>query len=230
MFNFLAMAIENDLIYIGIIIVLVIIIILTIISIRSDSKKKVKVNKPTIEPAKTEEEKQHAKLELEKVVSEMQKNLDAKNVKKAEYEEENEEDAIISYQELVKSVKNENTEVHKEVGMEVADKNIIDDIENIDDELVIPSMEFEETNIPTFDIEQPLISQVETKVEEPKVFQEERKFRSTEFISPIYGRGPQANIKKETVNNDVSMDNIIDESFDEEDEFLDSLKGFRKNL
>lgn len=231
MLNFLALALENDLIYIGIIVVLVVIIILTIISIRKDSKK-IKNKKVNVETVHNVEEQQHAKLELEKVVSEMQKSLDAKNGQTSTAYDDDEEDAIISYQELVKAVKDDKSMPHKEVGMEIADTKSVEEINRMDEE---PLDIYEEVTIPsreTVPVKEEFVEQIKEEIIEKPIkeeVKEEKKFKTSEFISPIYGRSDQ-NVNKGISKQDISMDNIIDESFDDEDEFLNSLKGFRKNL
>ena len=220
MLNLLELALNNDLIYIGIIIFLIIIIILTILSIKKDRDRAIN-NRPILEPAKNEEEKESDRLELEKVVNDMKKNIESKENNIKSYEQNQEEAAIISYQELVKAVRNENENVstpHNEVGMEVADKNFIEE----------PTVEEEKTKVPVFDEPQ---KEETIEIENLKV-DTEKKFQSSEFISPIFGTAPQGNIKEVEKKDDseITMDDIIDEDFDEDDEFLDSLKGFRKNL
>ena len=165
MLNLLELILNNNYIYIGIIAFLSIIIILTILSIKKDRDRASKA-RMTIE-LPTEEEKARAKLELDKVVNEMQKNLDNKDVRTEikTYEEEQEEKAIISYDELVAAVrKNEEPKAHSEVGMEVAD-----------------------------------IKSIEPTSEEEKV------------------------------NSQIDDENL-DQTIIEVDEFLDSLKDFRKKL
>ena len=122
------------------------------------------------------------------------------------------------YKELVKTMKKDSIP-HNEVGMEVADSNVIDKIEE-------PL---------TYDIEEKVDYIYEEDIkEEPKIEEQKKepKFKNSEFISPIYGTDKNLDIKKDVVTSNKAfvMDDIIDEDFDEEDEFLDSLKDFRKNL
>ena len=273
MLNLIEMALNNNVLYIAIILVLLIIIFVTIRSIKKDrdAYKKVVNN---YEPAKTEEEKQKAKFELEKVVDEMQKNLDKKETSYRPPMEDD-EDMVISYEELVKAVKDKDTtsEVRSEVGMEVADTTFIEEPETkeriydpeptdaedmfIDEEL--PEKEEEKSILDELveerlnqedienleevadNIEEDIqISDVEDKItEEPEIEIKEEleqtrpyeasNFKSTEFISPIFGKDVSTdslvNMKKqETITREDDLD------MEEEDEFLDSLKNFRKNL
>ena len=214
MFSLLELALNNDYIYLGIIGVLVVIIILTILSIKKDRDKAIKA-RSYVKPVVTEEEKEQAKLELEKVVDEMQKNLDNEKVTTSDittYEEEQESKAIISYQELVEAVRNNNeAKVHNEVGMEVADTNAIEKPE----EVVVPSIMEEKEEITINDAIDAI-----TK-EEVKPYSEEN-FRTSEVISPIYGMTSEVD--------DKPIYNDLDSDMEEVDEFLDSLKDFRKNL
>lgn len=212
MFSLLELALNNDYIYLGIIGVLIVIIILTILSIKKDRDKAIKA-RSYVKPVVTEEEKEQAKLELEKVVDEMQKNLDNEKVTTSDittYEEEQESKAIISYQELVEAVRNNNeAKVHNEVGMEVADTNAIEKPEE-----VVPSVE--KTDEVTIDS---IINQVYK--EDTKPYSEEN-FQTSEVISPIYGMANEVD--------DKPIYNDLDSDMEEVDEFLDSLKDFRKNL
>lgn len=292
MFNLLEMALNNNFVYLAIIIILVIVIILTILSIKKDRDKMLNKAKMNFEPPKNEEEKEKAKLELEKIVDEMQKNIDKKETIKdkiTKYEQEQEEDAIISYQDLVEAVKNNggDSKPRGEVGMEVADttfieepeefktavdklveeinKNEEEDITNAEEEIKIEETTEDEIKDTMEDkhiisdnlddlekmIENPAqeddeeldrtikIPVIEKHASEPKVY-EEKNFQSSEFISPIFGTGPQSEMKvkeKKEVSDEelgdtkvVNMDEIIDEKFDDVDDFLDTLKEFRKNL
>ena len=212
MLNLLELALNNNYVYIGIIIILIIIIIITILSIKKDRDEAIKARRKALE--KPTEEMKKAKLELETVVNEMQKKLDMKeNFTRNTYEEEQEEKAIISYQELVDSIKKEPTP-HSEVGMEVADINVVENVKPSIEELT----EYE----------------VNETIEEKEMPKKETKFKNSEFISPIYGVNKKTKEvkKEESITNGKAfvMDDIIDEDFDEEDEFLDSLKDFRKKL
>lgn len=249
MLNLLELALNNNFIYIGIIIVLIIVIIITILSIKKDRDKALK-ERLVVEPIHDEKEKEQAKLELEKVMSEMQKNLENKeNMSKVEsnYEQEQEEQAIISYKELVDSVKNNDLSEDKEI--DITEIDITKDIPSVENDTVkekttediinevikekeVANMEKTEVSFTDLDnMDEELIEVPETKTTE-------HKFQTSEFISPIFGTGPQSDFRKtEPVSEEIKhsnietrLDDIIDEDFDDEDEFLDSLKDFRKNL
>lgn len=217
MLNLLELALNNNYIYLGIISVLIIIIILTILSIKKDRDEAIRKRRNSYMEPKNEEEKNRARLELEKVVSDMEKNLEGKEDMASDiktYEQEQEEKAIISYQELVEAVRTNNTNgARNEVGMEVADTNSIEPAETV-----------EEKSEPEEESE--LKEEIEPK--------EEKTFQTSEFISPIYGVSPQQTKKEEEEEEkeekEMTMDDIIDEDFEEEDEFLDSLKDFRMKL
>mgnify|MGYP007069915760 CR=1 FL=1 len=206
MFSLLELALNNDVIYLAIIVVLIIIIVITILSIKKDRDRAIK-ERSYVKPVVSEEEQEKAKLELEKVVDQMQRNLDNEKVPASDittYEEEQESKAIISYQELVAAVRgNSETKAHHEVGMEVADANSIEKPEPPKEEEV------------TLDS---IINQV-TK-DDVKPYSEEG-FRTSEVISPIFGSNKA---------DDMPIYNDLDSDMEEVDEFLDSLKDFRKKL
>ena len=261
MLNLIEMALNNNVVYITIIIVLLIIIFITIRSIKKDrdAYKKVVNN---YEPAKTEQERMQAKFELEKVVDEMQKNLDKKDqTPKPPMKEE--EDMVISYEELVKAVKNNDikSEPRNDVGMEVADTTFIeeadDDIfideelpepkeeKSILDELIEEKLDKDASEEVAADIEDTINIENDIKNYEPKEesseieFKEEPieqtrpyeayNFKSTEFISPVFGKDISTDTlvnmnKEETITSEDDLD------MEEEDEFLNSLRNFRKKL
>ena len=215
MFSLLELALNNDMIYLGIIIALVIIIIITILSIKKDRDKAIKA-RSYVKPVVTEEEREQAKLELEKVVDQMQKNLDNEKVTTSDittYEEEQESKAIISYQELVEAVRNSNeAKVHNEVGMEVADTSAIEKPE----EVVVPSIMEEPKEEITINDAIDAITKEEIKP------YSETNFQTSEVISPIFGMTNEVE--------DKPIYNDLDSDMEEVDEFLDSLKDFRKKL
>ena len=109
-------------------------------------------------------EEKDNKSELEKVLEKMQKNLETKPEEVVEkFEKEQEEKAIISYQELVKSLKKGNVENTIETSIEEKElkdsrpelKQIVDSIKN------------------------PVISNIK---------ETSKKFKNTEFISPVFGK------------------------------------------
>ena len=174
--------------------------------------------KPLEEPKELTEEQKQAKAELERVFNMMSADLEASNEEPSvidEFEKEQEENAIISYQELIKQAK--------------AKGQIKDDISK---EEVYQTHEpkherIEETKKPVYYEEKIAHKNVvpEPKVEEPK------KFKNSEFISPIFGvqgsNNSYPSVKKvERRRQDVQRRTETDEN----EQFLKSLKEFRENL
>lgn len=245
MLNLVEISLNNNYVYIGVISFLVIVIILTIISIKKDRDKEMNI---TVTDEISEEEKEKAKLELEKVVTEMEKNIkEEKEVKREEnikvYEQEQEENAIISYQELVDAVKKNNNEPRTDSGMQVADAKFIEDPEEIiireDLEPVEPSKKIDTEKLevakPRYEelkIERPQYE--ELKVEKPKY--EELKVErpeAEEVSKPTtlkVEEKPKAyeSYKKTEFISPVYGNNI--DNIKEQEEFLDSLKDFRNHL
>lgn len=173
-----------------------------------DSKEEIKITQIN------EEEK--PKTNLEEVLEKMQADLDKKEDVVAIFEQEQEEKAIISYQELLQS-KNKN--------VEGSNKELLSVIEQISK----PDINIYE------EIEEP-IEAISPIVEEPK------KFKTTDFISPVYGKQnsnikypkiPNFNELKEAGNN-IELEKKVD-TFEEldsnhNDAFLNALKEFRSHL
>lgn len=198
----------------------------------------------TIEPPK-------GAMEIEKVLEKMQKDLEATPEEVVStFEKDQEEKAIISYQELVSTLKQ--AEPAKEKVKESLKENMIledNDIDKIDieDDILVKQVEA----VPEF-IEEKKIVKVETE-EKPKA-----KFKNTEFISPIFGKMSSLKDadyptvpafskeeKLEELLEEVplkmtrSSKNNLEETLDIEplqeeirknDEFLRALKNFRSNL
>lgn len=157
-----------DKMIIGIIIVLILLIIVII----ATKPKKVKPITKNIDDVRNE------KTEIEKVIEALESSTESRPM--TTFEEEQEANAIISYQELVQAVK------EKKALMETDTKPK----ENV---VKVETSEEVKVDVPiTLEVE-------EVKEEKPK-------FKSSEFISPIFGKAK---------NND---------------EFLKELKDFRSNL
>lgn len=151
-----------------------------------------------------------AQPELNTIISSIEKDLiNEKKTVIANFEIDQEQEAIISYQELLKK---------KEA---LLSNNKYDDevVEKIDIEPIT---------------EKPIISEVSSKTEEAV-----KKFKNSEFISPIFGRVDNQ-VEYPNVRNDFTT---IDKEFEKEvnvkplnneinknEDFLSSLKNFRKNL
>ncbi len=124
------------------------------------------------EPQKNFVEK---KSEIEEMLEKMQQDLEAKSEDVVEtFEKEQEEKSIISYQELVKTINKENNVAKIDVKEPVAEE-------------VISKAEEEAVPMPaTQHILNEKIS--DTFEEKPKETPAVRKFKNTDFISPIYGK------------------------------------------
>lgn len=144
-----------------------------------------------------------SQIDFQEVLSKLQEavgnesNRDMMN----KYEEDQEEEAIISYKQLV--------EAHNKM------------VEEPKEEAVISYKELMETHNSLEDY---------SKKVEPK-----KTYSGTEFISPVFGREPYnveyRNLRdlQDTKNKQIKVDEISDE-VKKNDEFLKTLKNFRKNL
>lgn len=178
------------------------------------------------------------KLDLDDMLAKMQKSLDSKQEQVVEnFEAEQEEKAIISYQELLNSMKNNNLE-------EEIKQNELQQEKTATSLATTKVTEFLER-------EEPKIKKIESLVEN-----KEKKFKNTDFISPIFGR-QEAKIEYPTIklfdtgkhvkkeqddlineideikNEPVKNERIIKVSTEidtKNDEFLRALKEFRSNL
>lgn len=228
-----------------------------IVSSLSNAKpRKIEIKAPELPLEIKEESKSVAALEIEKVLEKMQKDLEATPEEVVNnFEKEQEEKSIISYQELVSSLKKE-APVKQEI-KETLIQNIEEeansandevDVIDIDDEIIVKKVEPIE------------IEEFKDAVEsEPKDEKElyKKKFKSTDFISPIFGKLDSSKQEYPTVppfsreerleelfdevpmRRSRSIKNNLEETLDIEplqeeirknDEFLRSLKNFRSNL
>lgn len=161
------------------------------------------------------EEVQDAKngASIEEVLSAMQGDLENHKYETIDrYEEEQEENAVISYQELLNRKMTLNNEeiIKEELEEEKASSNYLDELPNFKDIVLEP--------IPDRNADRP--------------------FMNSEFVSPIFGR-LSSNTDYPTVKKTVEIEELVqtelisDGNFDmedENDEFLNTLKEFRRNL
>lgn len=168
---FISALFENKFVYFGLL-AFFIVLTLTLILLISLDQKELKKKKHTkkISEEKIEEiseerkqEQEKAKLELEKMIQSMQEGLEEQNEKAVmTYEQEQEEKAIISYQELVNAVRNK-TEKIEEPLKTIEHPELAEAIEAI--------------------AEQKEAAPIEAVREEKN-----RKFKTSEFISPVFGK------------------------------------------
>lgn len=170
------------------------------------------------------EDSEKPKANLEEVLEKMQADLDKKEDVVALFEQEQEEKAIISYQELLNSKNKNASGANKEL------LSVIEQIEagNTGKELEQAEENDYKENFEFLDLE-------------PK---EKKKFQTTEFISPVYGKVenhieypkiPNFNQKdkkknKNSLELDQKIDRIEQEESNHNDAFLNALKEFRSHL
>lgn len=231
-YNFL---LANIYLYICILIVLVIIAtILFIIVSNQRNRRKIKddyvqAERVEAELEKIEEAPQSS--ELEDILKKMQEDIDLKPedvVKK--FEEEQEEKAIISYQELVDNVKSGKIEV---IDDEESDVNFVESLEvDLNEEPIIETIEDEEASVTP-----EMLKEAIQSISESSVKEEPKKFKNSEFISPIYGV-MENNLEYPTVKKSETVLDIMNtkdyneltEEIKKQEEFLNTLKAFRNNL
>lgn len=206
----------------------------------------------------TETKFEEKKSEIEEMLEKMQEDLDKKPEDVVTtFENEQEEKAIISYQELVDSIKEKSPKV-----------------EIVDDELEYHQNKLQEElsqTIEAIENKEPRLQEIEVSSTNDKTTEAVKKFKNTDFISPVYGKMDEhleyptvpSFEKHEQIEIDFDDDYLelknrnIDDYLDEfdfknnmeintleqtldmppiskeikkNDEFLQALKEFRKNL
>ena len=229
-YNFL---LTNIYLYICIIIVLIIIAtILFIIAANQRNRRKIKddfVQAERVEAELEKIEETPESNELENILKKMQEDIDLKPedvVKK--FEEEQEEKAIISYQELVDNVKSGKIEVidDEETGTDFVESlNIEEPVETV------ATIEEESSVTPE------MVKEAIQNISISSVKEEPKKFKNSAFISPIYGIMTEnleyPKVKKtETILDIMNTKdyNELTEEIKRQEEFLNALKEFRNNL
>jgi hypothetical protein len=206
----------------------VLFIIATILSIViSNQKNRKKIKDDFIEAEKIESELENTvPNELENILKKMQEDINVKPedvVKK--FEEEQEEKAIISYKELVDNVKAGKIEV---VDDEESNINFVENLNVEDSNNVI-----EEKHQVTPEMVKEAIETISTS----SIKEEPKKFKNSEFISPIYGimeeKLDYPKVKKTEQVFDIMNTkdyNELTEEIKMQEDFLEALKRFRDNL
>ena len=212
---------DSVLIVIGIIIALFIAIIAIIVKVTTrkikpiDEDERYDNNEKIVIPEeeRTEEQKK-AKEELEMVFNQMNADLEKQKNEVSDiddFEREQEENAIISYQELLAHAEKLKQEASKyeKIAEEKADTKIKD----------ITKKKEVRDNI---------------SIEEKK-----KAFRSSDIVSPIYGIQSNKNMVRQKKSSKSKKSGIISKAYEQERfekeetqnlDFLNSLKEFRKNL
>lgn len=186
------------------------------------------------------EELEKPKANLEAVLEKMQADLDKKEDVAAIFEQEQEEKAIISYQELLKSKNKSTAEPNQEI------RSVIEQIggKNYENDIYDDFEESEPIEALFASEPQPVYIEVEQAEEAPLKQEEPKKFKTTDFISPIYGKQenhmeypkiPNFNeLRNKNSNNNLELTRKFDVLEETEgnhnDAFLNALKEFRSHL
>lgn len=229
---------ENDIIFYSIIIGLFFLFLLIIYFAFIYKKKEKTTDEVIKEEIKNED---NIDKEIVSVLEKMSEDIkDKQNESLDDFEKEQEENAIISYQELVNKVKSEKIDIDLDDIYE--DKEINDEINNEtnddkNEELELDYNKIDNESITDFN------SLIDSEVEElPK--EEVKKYRRSEIISPIYGRQDidvnYPKIKQFDKNKNFKdslleiEDALKEEPLTDEDkineDFLNTLREFRKKL
>lgn len=228
--------ISNIYLYICIIIGLVILTAILLI-LTANERKRRKIKNDFVEAEKVEaelEKKEETPVtnELENILQQMQQEIDVKPedvVKK--FEEEQEEKAIISYQELVDNVKAGKIEV---VDDDTSDVNFVESLISGDISEPIEAIEIDKEES---SVTPQMVKEAIENISTSSVKEEPKKFKTSDFISPVFGRVDN-NVEYPTVKRKETLLDIMNtrdyneltEEIKRQEEFLNALKEFRNNL
>lgn len=243
--KFLNILSNNFYLYLAIVIALILLnVILIVVCVNQRKRKKIKDTFKEIEDIvnsddEKEEEtyKPEVAFELEQILAKMQKDIEIppeEVVRK--FEEEQEKNAIISYQELLDSVNNNRINIEEE------EEGNINYVEALEQELGNNTPETIES--PIFDTKLESINDYANKshldiIDELDIDEKPRKFKKSEVISPVFGRDiPEYEYKTidsfANTNNKVEVEQVAGISVDSEikknEDFLKALIEFRNNL
>lgn len=205
-----------------------------------EKKKEEQLQYTSIEPDPTE-----AQAELMRLTETLEKaEAEVKNIELTAFEEEQEQNAIISLDELMQrgKVMYENGEFDKledegnepislqdlEERMKESKENVVAIEEPVITEVAPVSFQMTLDDLQTVEIEkEPVVSEVEKK----EIYSEHKKFKSSPVISPVYG------IERPEVPtaSDIELENTanyekLDEEIRKTNEFLMTLKELQKKL
>ena len=226
--------ISNIYLYIFIIIGLIVLTSILLI-LASNDKKRRQIKNDYVEAEKIEEElnkKEDSVVtnKLEEILQKMQEDIDLKPeevVKK--FEEEQEEKAIISYQELVDNVKSGKIEV---IDDEESNINFVETLSlDVGKEPIMEISEEESSVTPQ------MVKDAIENIKVSCVKEEPKKFKKSEFISPVFGimnnqvEYPKVRKTENMLDIMNTKDyNKLTEEIKRQEEFLSALKEFRRNL
>lgn len=224
---------SNIYLYICIIIVLLILSIV-LFTLVSNKKNRNKIKENFIEAEKVDEEvekieENNSNNELELLLKKMQEDINIKPedvVRK--FEEEQEEKAIISYQELVDNVKAGKIEV---IDDEETNTNFVENLDTIEEMEPIIESDTQEQITPE------MVKEAIANISESSIKEEPKKFKNSAFISPVYGV-MEDKLEYPTVKKTDNMLDLLNtkdynkltEEIQRQEEFLQALKEFRNNL
>lgn len=225
-YNFI---ISNIYLYICVIICLIILMTILLI-VCGNQRKRRKIKNDYVEAEKIESELstplEEKNSELESILKKMQEDMEVKPedvVKK--FEEEQEEKAIISYKELVDNVKSGKIEV------------IDDDTSDVDFVVDLAHEKVEMVNDVEESVTPQMVKDAIKTITTESVKEEPKKFKQSDFISPIYGimdnKLEYPTVKRQENILDIMNTrdyNELTEEIKRQEEFLNALKEFRNNL
>ena len=237
---------NNLYLYLAIITLLLIVdVILTIICLNQRKRKKIKKDFEEIEAISNNDSeevsdvKPEIAFELEKILDQMQHDMEVKPEEAVRmFEEEQEQKAIISYQELVDSVNSNKIDV---VDDEEGDMDYVAALEA----QMNPSVDYKEEVISNkIDNNNEVFDDYANKshldvIDELNYDEAPKKFKSSELLSPVFGRmQPDFEYKKigsfATTNNKVEVEQVagttVDNDIKNNEDFLNALIEFRNNL
>ena len=237
---------NNLYLYLAIITLLLIVdVILTIICLNQRKRKKIKKDSEEIEAISNNDSeevsdvKPEVAFELEKILDQMQHDMEVKPEEAVRmFEEEQEQKAIISYQELVDSVNSNKIDV---VDDEEGDMDYVAALEA----QINPSVDYKEEVISDkIDNNTEVFDDYANKshldvIDELNYDEAPKKFKSSELLSPVFGiMQPDFEYKKigsfATTNNKVEVEQVagttVDNDIKNNEDFLNALIEFRNNL
>lgn len=205
-----------------------------IVNAKPREERKIETKKVEERPIRVTQVSPKSQLNLEEMLGQMQSDLDKRHNVISEYEKDQDENAIISIKELENHVDNNIEEYEKE-----QEKESIISVKELN---LSP---FDKLEQEEHELKKPLRKAISRVEEEPK------KFKNTDFISPIFGKMdnkieyPKIKAFNKTAdlsvneyfgedietryNEEVKTDSLTNE-MEKNIEFLNALKEFRNNL
>ena len=237
---------NNLYLYLAVITVLLIVdVVLTIVCLNQRKRKKIKKEFEEVEAISNEDNndetsvKPEVAFELEQILEQMQHDMEVKPEEVVrKFEEEQEQKAIISYQELVDSVNNNKIDV---VDDEEGDMDYVAALES---QMNDKASYVEEVKDNNEEKENELFDDFANKshldvIDELNYDEAPKKFKSSEFLSPVFGR-MQPDFEYKVIdsfantNNKVEVEqvagNSISNDIKKNEDFLNALIEFRNNL